>query len=296
MVSVKQFKARSTVKKRRGHDYARAKHEIPDVNRRLFKAYQTQAKPTWRKRLYYILPGLFIVLVAVIIHLPIFSIKNIIINGVPSQEARNKIRLILNQEIAGRRWLLWPQSNIIFFDTSKARKLVGQEFYSQDLFFKRHWPNVLKLNFRESLMIARWQTKNKVYAVDQRGIIVQELKDQAVLSTNLVLIREVGDKGYNLGDQVIDEQAIAFVDSFNKFWQENLSKIKLDYVLLDLAGLPTVQAYTADGWYVYLSVREDPLGQINSLKRLLAEKIKGDINRLLYVDVRFGARLFYKLK
>ncbi|MFZ5390710.1 MAG: cell division protein FtsQ/DivIB [Patescibacteria group bacterium] len=297
MVSIKQFKPKTKAKSRRGHDYARVKHEIPDVNRRLFKAYQTQAKPFWRRRIYYWLLIVPLLLVGIAIHLPVFSIKNVIINGAASTETSGRIKTLLNEAMAGRRWLLWPKSNIIFFDTNEARNIVGREFYSQDLFFEKHWPNVIKLNFRQTLISARWQSQDKIYAVDQRGIIIQELKEaQTSDQANFVLVKEAGDRELKLGDQVIDEAGISFINNFYKFWQENLTKVDLNYILMEPSSLPTIQAYTGEGWYVYVSVREDALTQINALKRLLSEKIKNDVANLLYVDVRFGSRLFFKLK
>ncbi len=297
MVSIKNIKPRSGPKIRRGHDYARVKHEIPDVNRRLFKAYQTKTKPIWRRWWYYFLLGMFLVFVAVVVHLPIWTIKNVIINGVPSLETNLRIKILLDQAMSGKRWLFWPKSNILFFDSEEASNLVASEFYSQDLSIEKHWPNVIKLNFRQTLMAARWQSGSKIYAVDQRGIIIQELKDEQPSDQfNLVLIKEAGDKGHNLGDQVIDESGVSFINDFYKAWQDNLAKIELSYILLESDSLPTVQVYTSDGWYAYVSMREEALVQINALKRLLAEKIKSDVSRLLYVDVRFGSRLFFKLK
>jgi len=297
MVSIKPLRVKATNRRvlHHGRDFSHLRHEIPAVNRRLSKEYKQHTHWDWKKRLWYVWVLVPLLLLVVVLNTPWFTVKNVIINGVSSGQTEQKIKQIVYDVMSERRWWLLPQSNIFYFNSQETRQRLGREFYSQSLVIRRHWPNVLKLDFMQSLIVARWLNGNKIYALDNRGVLVQELSASDTGNKSLISIKEAGVKVHDLGETVVAADVVGFLKDFYQKWQDDLNKLPFDYVLLDSGSLPTVQIYSGN-WYVYVSVREDVAEQITALKRLLNEKIGRDMDKLQYIDVRFGSRLYYKLK
>jgi hypothetical protein len=113
---------------------------------------------------------------------------------------------------------------------------------------------------------------------------------------NLLLVKELKPVEHKLGDQVAPPATMKFVRELGTNWQAALPSTALSYVSYDSEALPTLQAYTNIGWYVLFSAEQDLGTQLTAVRRLLEEKIQNDQGKLEYLDVRFGSRLYYKLR
>ncbi|MBI5465932.1 MAG: hypothetical protein HY974_01430 [Candidatus Kerfeldbacteria bacterium] len=293
-------RSRRVSTRRRPRDFSPTTYSAPATVRQLSQAYHKIPRPRWRR--YWLMAILLLPLAALVVlaFLPVWQIKNIIINHVPSRVTEQRILKILQAVTNEHRWWLLPQANLIFFSTSRAREAIGREFYAESLTFDRHWPNVLRVNVAENLVVARWAIGERSFVVDKRGLLVQELPadwpaKELVLVHDLTSRSEAEAPEPKLGDEVAPENAMTFLSLMAAAWRQELPKLELSYVQFDAQALPTVQAYTPTGWYVFFSTQEDPLIQIVSLRRLLEDKIKADAARLEYIDVRFVSRLYYKL-
>lgn len=151
------------------------------------------------------------------------------------------------------------------------------------------------------MIVARWAIGERNFVVDRRGALVQELpadfsSKELVQVHDITGASETTPRDVKLGDQVAPENIMIFLSLMSAAWRQELPKLELSYVQFDNAALPTLQIYTAAGWYVFFSTQEEPLVQVVSLRRLLEDKIKDDVSKLEYIDVRFVSRLYYKLK
>lgn len=284
----------------RPRDFSIRYYDAPPTARRLSQAYRQTPASTWRTQLWWAIGALAVILLAALAYAPFFTIRNVIINHVPSRATEQRLRQLVDEVMNQHRWLVLPQSNLIFFSTKLAQQAIAREFYTQGLTFERHWPNVLKVNLAENLVVARFRVGDKEFALDRRGILVQELPSDWE-SPELAAVRErVPDQGtapeHKLGDQVAPEEAVGFLDRLSASWRQELSKLPLDYVLFDAKALPTLQVFMPTGWYVLVSTQEDAATQVVAVRRLLEDKIKDDATKLEYIDVRFISRLYYKLR
>jgi hypothetical protein len=285
----------------RPRDFSPTTYSAPTTVRQLSQAYHKNTRPVWRR---YLLWGVCLVAPLVLLLLLIssswFKIQNIIVNHVPSPITEQRLTKILQGLMAERRFYILPQSNLVFFSSRLAKEAINQEFYTDSISFDRHWPNVLRLNISENLVVARWLIGESEFVVDKRGKLVQELSPDWP-AKELILVRDITQRteteaiGSKLGDQVAAENVLTFLSLMIAAWRQELPKLELSYVQFDSKDLPTLKAYTPDGWYTLFSLQEDPLIQVVSLRRLLEDKIKAEASQLEYIDVRFVSRLYYKL-
>jgi len=287
--------------RRRPRDFSPTTYSAPATVRQLSQAYHKKNRSGWKK--YLIIVGPLAPVAALFIYLtfsPLFKIQNIIINHVPSAITERRILKILQDMMSERRFFILPQSNLIFFSSRLAQAAINREFYTDSISFDRHWPNVLRVNISENLVVARWLIGESEFVVDKRGKLVQELSPDWP-AKELVLVRDITQRsesepiGPKLGDQVAPENSLTFLSLMIAAWRQELTKLELSYVQFDTKDLPTLKAYTPNGWYILFSLQEDPLIQVVSLRRLLEDKIKTEADKLEYIDVRFVSRLYYKL-
>lgn len=277
-------------------DFSRASHKAPDVITHLSRAYNQRPKTiwtAWRGRIFG-LAGL--ALVVFFIYSPVFRIQNVIINNVPSAEAITQLHEIINSEVLQKnRFLILPQSNILLFSKKKAAQSLASIIDTRNLVITKTLPNVVRFNFPTTTVVALWQVGDTSYLLDQRGSLIQELAGTARRPEGLVIVRDTA-LTRTIAEQVASNQLVDLLKTLNNAWIESSPSTPLDYVLVAESALPSVQVYTKQGWYVYLSLQGDPSIQLTALKRLLQDKIKGDVYKLEYMDVRFGSRLYYKLR
>lgn len=259
------------------------------------KAYNQRPKTwwqTWRLRFWVVL---VVVAAGAVLYSPVFAIKNIIVDNAPSHQTELRIMAIAKKLIGEPKVSPLPQWNLLFFSTTDARKAIDAEFYINGLEFERQWPNVLRIVAPQDTVVARWQADANQYLVSGQGTLVQQVGAE-VTPGNLLLVKELKPVEHKLGDQVAPPATMKFVRELGTNWQAALPSTALSYVSYDSEALPTLQAYTNIGWYVLFSAEQDLGTQLTAVRRLLEEKIQNDQGKLEYLDVRFGSRLYYKLR
>jgi len=280
----------------RRRDFAPLAHPAsPAVVRRLTREYHSEPKQPWRKWLWLSLAVFATGLIVALAYAPIFTIRNVIINGVAFKPTERRLAEVMRAIMLEKRWYVLPQGNLIFFSRDAAKKTLAKEFYINDVSFSKHWPNVLKLNVANNVIVAVWQTEQGSFLIDRRGVLVQQLMDLDN-SQVLPLVHEQNGADRTLGEQVVKEHVAQFIDDLYVNWKQQLPANLPEYFQLDLAALPTLRAYMPEGWYVNVTGESEAKAQVENLKRLLEERIKDDRAKLQYIDVRFGNRLYFKLK
>ncbi|HBT92495.1 MAG TPA: hypothetical protein DEA87_03430 [Candidatus Veblenbacteria bacterium] len=280
----------------RRRDFAPTNHRAPVVTRRLSQAYHRPSVPPWRKWLNLSIFIFCVGFLLAIVYSPLFTIKNVVINNVGFKPTEERLKEIVAGVMSTRLWLVFPQSNLILFNPGHAREVLATEFYIEDVKFVRHWPNVLKIDVANNVIVAILKTDQGDFLLDRRGVLVQQLSSATDNDRSLPLLLEKDSPVRNLGDQTIKPELVTFIDDLYDNWRQLLPELLPQYILLDPTALPTLQLNMPEGWYVNVTGESDAKPQIASLKRLLEERIKDDRAKLQYIDVRFGNRLYFKLK
>lgn len=277
-------------------DFSTSSYRAPVVVRRLSRAYNQPQPSAWHAWRWLAPVVILLALAGFITYAPLFQIRNLIINNVPSQTAQARLHAIVSEVMVTKSAWVFPQSNLIFFNSALARAKIANEFYTEGLTFDRHWPNVLRLTMPNESAALRWRVGEQSLLVDRRGVLVQRLLPDDEAANRLVEVRETDSTTQTLGQQALDLETTTFLTNLQAAWEYELPQLKLTYVEYNQSALPSLKLFTQNGWYVYASTHSPVNLQITALKRLLEEKIRQAEPQLEYIDVRFGSKLYYRLK
>jgi len=224
----------------------------------------------------------------------VFRIKNIKINKIINYQ------LISNEEIEKSLQVFIDQSNdnLIFLKCATWQKEIIGDSRLEFLNIKKKWPNSIEINLGEAQPVAilRILGDNQPYYLNKRGGVIKA-------SLNAILT-ELED---NLGPIFYDQSNINTKDQFyTGFLEKLLVFVQSDILsqnniyikevdLNNIGNIFDVQIITEEGWQIFINSEVDPEKQLISLSQILDEVIE-DRNNLEYIDLRFGAKMFYKLK
>jgi hypothetical protein len=290
------FLGRSRRRRSRVHrDFSAPQQRAPETVTRLSRAYNQPQKSKWHVIAYAVVGAGLIVGAIVFAVSNVFSVRNVIVSNVTSQSAEARIVQIVEQTLNERPLGFLPPRSLWLFRANEASDAIKREFYVDTVQFVRHWPNVLKVVLPSNVVTAQWQSGDASYLVDRRGVLVQQL-EQSDREESLVRIVDSEAKSYTLGNQVLSERDVQFAEKLYGVWKTTLDDVPLAYLLVEPNSLPTFKAYTTAGWYALVSAESDVAVQAVAMRRLIDEKLKDQQSSLMYIDVRFGSRLYYKLK
>ncbi len=275
--------------------FTKASFRLPQTSTQLAQQYNFKPKTWWqRSRFKLLLAGILLVILA-LIYSPLFRIKNIIISNASSDLAYQQIKQALTDYIHSSKFYVLPQDNLLIFSPAAAKQSLAKSFYLEDITFRRHWPNVLRVILQQDLIAAILKATDQYYTLDKRGVVIAQIKEEE-LESSLVLIENPDLSAVLPNDQAVDGRLLNFITDLIAEWQANVLPVAIDRILIKNDDLPTLYILTKENWRVLVSTQTTTREQVTNLKTLLVGKIKDDQPKLDYVDVRFGNKLFYKLK
>jgi hypothetical protein len=102
-------------------------------------------------------------------------------------------------------------------------------------------------------------------------------------------------KSFNAGDIAISQSQMKFITELHKYFATQAG-IHDKLIVIDQPNF-AMNVITDEGWYAVFDPDIDLGEQLKSLSSVLAEKFNPDERKnLLYIDARFGDRVFYKTK
>jgi len=283
------------VKKIVNKQFTKASFRLPQTSTQLAQQYNFKPKSWWqRSRLKLLLICILLVILA-LIYSPLFKIKNVIINNTSSILTYNHVKALLIEYINTPKFYILPQDNLLIFSPQGAKKDLADKLDISKINFERHWPNVLRVTLEEDVVTAIFKSQDKYYSLNKRGVVIDEI-EQTQLEPSLVLIENENIPNALVGDQIVEERVINFIAELIGEWHTNNVGIMISKIIINNDDLPTLYIVTSEGWQILITIQAPAKEQISNLKTLLVARIKDDQSKLDYVDVRFGNKLFYKLK
>lgn len=255
-----------------------------------------------RRRALLALGGALLLLAALIVvaRLPALQVKTVVVNGneVTTDE---ELKTLVNQTLEGNYWFVFPKSNIFLYSRSAIENAITKSIArvstasvsSADL-------STISIAVRERGPSALWcegefdkndPVPSPCYFIDSDGLIFAE----APSFSGNVFLRYWGlFGGVPIGRQLVELSAYREM----AYFMSVLPKFNLEPtdVILDLQGDVTVQL---QGDARLLFARSQDLGEVlqNLDSVLSSEPLEGtDSLELDYIDLRFGNKIFYRLK
>jgi len=231
---------------------------------------------------------LAVFLIYVVFYSDLFKIKNINITGLDII-SEGEIKPLIQQKLSGWRYLIMPADNMLFMDKDGITRDINAKFRLKQLTVKKSW-RALNINLQEDVSYVIIFNNQKFYFADGDGIIQREIADnQKNNYTDRFPILNVSQPQINIGDHIISKKIIGYVLDLDK----QLKTVGIYPKGYESEGTDQVNMVSKDGWKAYFDTGSDIMASIDNLQLILKEKVP-DKNKLNYIDLRFGNKVFMK--
>lgn len=198
------------------------------------------------------------------------------------------------QQAENRRFLIGSQTNLFLFNIDKLKKTLNEQYCFDELKIEKKAPNTLNVEFKEKIHSAVWRENDKYYYIDEAGNIITEANPLEIKQKNYPLIDYQIEKGVINNKKIMDqEESInCVIQLFNKL-KNNKHEFEIECFIID-NEINTVKMAIIQGPEIYFNTSEDLEKQIAKLLTLIDEKLKDDFNKKIYIDLRYGDRVYYR--
>lgn len=283
-------------------DYQKKKFKNPYYSPKKKKSGSQKVR---RIIIFLVLAAVF--LLAIISRLDYFKIQNISISG-NNFISESEIREMASLQSEKSRFIIFPQSNILFFSKSQLRRIISEKYYLNSLQIDKIFWHEIKIMLSEKPIKLIYSTNQKKYFIDDNGNIINEYgpgksdrKEQdgdleivrpVSQATNLPIIYDKNNDVAEIGSQILSKDYVAFLLNIDQAIKDEADfKIK-EYQLPELKGTDLI-AITNQGWEIRFNSNDSYLSQVKLLFLVLKDKVK-DRSGLEYIDLRFGDKIYYQ--
>lgn len=282
--------------------------------------FTRQSKPERHWKSYAIGAGVAAVIclcIYLIGFIPLWTIQGVRVDGLQFMSGA-EIKQLAEDQLARRRFLIFPQSNRLFYDQDKLTGLIGEKYSFETLDVSIE-QSVVVITVKERISQLLWRSDAYVYYVDESGTVIRSLPpeelgyftyrglptpllgDEPLLGpfplllylNSLPLIIDDTKADVEVGKKVLKDGDVRSVLAFDRAMRER--GVVITRSEAERSAGPWVRAYTNEGFYILYDTKQDVEEQIGNTLTVLQNEIS-DRSALEYIDVRFGSHVYYKLR
>lgn len=238
------------------------------------------------------------------LHIQYFQVADVNISGIDSAMAE-EIRSAFNRELAGDRWYLVPRRNILFFSPKAGAAFIQSAFPEvNEVSIKKTFPNEVEVaaSLRKVWAVLCYEERGRdplklseskdCYFIDEEGILFDTAPS---VSGRLILTVHTDRLPRPLGESAITADEVFKLKRIKERLKENAGINAIGFVLRENAP-KDAWAKTADGYYIIFTKDDIPERLSSTIKAAIEGEVKGNTAGLLYIDARFGNKLFVKYR
>ena len=281
-------------KKRKKFDYSKKKYSNPFFQSKRRIKINTYA-PAWSWRVKLII---IIIVMAVLGFIwffyssSFFNIKSVTISG-NNRIQSFEIEELFWEQADKRRFLLGSQRNINLFNENKFINTLNQLYNFENLSVKKNLPGDVIVSLEEKNYSLIWLESDNYYYIDESGSIISQIDLLEIKQKNYPLIENRGEIKVFEKNIKIDVVELNFiVKLFNEF-KKDYKNYKIDRFILD-NDINTIKLALIDGPLIYFNTKEDVNKQTDKLSVIINEKLKDNFLNKIYIDLRYGDRVYYR--
>ena len=208
----------------------------------------------------------------------IFKIKKLEING-NQKISSEEIEALINNSISKSIFLIKTKtikesllSNFVLIDKAKVKKI---------------FPDSLEIIVQEKLPVANWIQNDRVFLLDNKGIIFEESEMGRLLKLSGFTL------SLDLGSIVINPKELTIIlDIKSRIDALNIPLERINIISSDRLDIQVEQ-----GWEIYLDPQKDIPWQITKLSSVLEKEIPPEYRKnLQYIELRFGNSVPFRYK
>lgn len=230
---------------------------------------------------------------------------------VPAWEIRDAVEEVL----AGRAWLVLPKRSVLFASEDEIAAALTERFVLESAEVTKRPPHGLEVAVKERVSSILLQMPDGSQALlDLNGAVMRTFRPEEAVD----VVRRAGpsldegegrrkkeyhvlhddrDEAFRLRDQAVGADVVAAAIALPNLIKERFGDAPfLQELRIDGAKSTTLRAVMSEGWTIYLDAAQPLEGQVTNAEIVLRTKVGADRPRLDYIDVRFGEKVFFKLK
>ncbi|MEK7167943.1 MAG: hypothetical protein AAB791_03000 [Patescibacteria group bacterium] len=229
------------------------------------------------------------VIIYILVYSSLFRVSAIEVSGnelISQEEFIN----IVKRELKNNYFFVIPQSNFVLLSERKLEKGIREKYDLSELKIRRGWKK-LKISLKENIsnLLVFNRANQSFYFADQEGrvtqIVPREIAEKFWLKYPILNVNNLDLKE---GDDIASSKTVEFI-------------LKLDEAIVlagierngyELKGDNEVDLVSKKDWRAYFDVNSDVQRSVDNLSLVLKEKVGGQ--KIQYVDLRFGDKVYYK--
>lgn len=281
---------------------------MPRENRIVYPGKPKPRRPFARRVL--VIPGLIAALAVLgfglwyLLNLPYLRVDEVEVVGV-RQVSAGDIERAVRDDLSGAVWLLFPRASFFLVSTGALERRLRERFREiQEIDVSKRFPDRLTARVTERTLWGVYCVRSSSTVppgqagepahdcayLDTRGVAYEELSRFAGWLLPVIY----GAAPPRLGDPAVPAGTL---ELFNG---ARAALASLGGELLSLSRSTTtpddVRLALAEGWSVWVTASRPIPEWMNILKTVLEKEIGERRSELDYMDLRFGAKVFYKFK
>jgi hypothetical protein len=227
-------------------------------------------------------------LVYVFAYSPFLRINKIEITGAQTIDSL-RVKMIATQAMAGYDYFVIPRDHFFEVATEGIKNLVLMNFPGlRGVTIEKKFGKII-ITVEEREPTYRLIVGDRSYLLDQDGKGLREAKTGE--GDNLIALSD-DSVSFASGASLLPAVWLNGILDLHKYFATQVG-VRDQLFRLDRAK-GNIETVTTEGWYAVIDPAIDIKSQLNSLSSALIGKFKSDERKkLLYIDVRFGDKIFY---
>lgn len=229
-----------------------------------------------------------ILLFILLLSLPIFKITTVSVSGL-NQTTKEEFESHISDYLHQRRSLFFHNTNRFLFSKS-TMKIYLDSYYNFEQFQVSLKKNTLSIDLQERSSQLVWKTTDGLYLADFNGVIIRQIQQTDPVSSLPVFV-DRNNIPVKIGGNVLSAEEI-----FKTFeFQKGLKRLQIQFseTQVDRLAGKWIGMLTTNGYTILYDATGDIDAQLKRLEVLQKETLK-NIQKLQYIDLRFGDHVYYK--
>lgn len=291
MISRMQNYSLKNKKRKLKKDYQRKNLKNP-----FFRRKQETPEKSYRKPIFISLVILVMALFWLIFAAPWWKIGQADIQGLTRFEG-SEIENIIDENKNKSAMLVFSRSNIILFNSESTSQEIKEKFSLADVQIKKQLPNKIKVEISERPYSFIYQEAEKLFFASSDNYLIKEVDfmgaDREEAGKYFIIENKnsssliKNETKLNLKSDYLD-----FVFALKKEF-DNYPEIVLEKFIISDQYFNSVFVKIKDGPQIFVNVNDNAREQIERLILVKNTKIKDNFNKLDYIDIRYGDKLYF---
>lgn len=227
---------------------------------------------------------------------PLWKIKSLKISGLTRFDS-SEINNIITENEKESAMLIFKRSNIFLFKTEENALFIKEKFSLADVKIRKNLPNTIKIEISERPYSFIYQENGKSFFSSSDNYLIKEAdlsgadREEAAKyftienKNSISLVKE--NKSLDLSADYLN-----FIFALKKEL-DAYPELLIDKFIISDQYFNSVFVKIKDGPQIFINVKDEAREQIERLILVKNTKIKDNFNKLDYIDLRYGDKLYF---